>query len=145
MRTAALVLGLAWFASPLCAAAQSTPAPSTPAPSPAAPEASASPLSVDPAVTTRAKDWYHRIQTANFDRTQLTPEASTLLTDALVKGVAAKIAPLGDPTGFEIVDEKTEAPNTAYIYKLTFASGTLYFVFVLNDSGKISGLYLKPG
>jgi hypothetical protein len=145
MRAAALLLGLAWFAAPLCAAAQSTPGPSPAAGAPASPDASASPLSVDPAVTTRAKEWYHRIQTANFDRSQLTADASALLTDSLVKGVAAKIAPLGDPTAFEIVDEKTEAPNTAYIYKLTFASGTLYFVFVLNDSGKISGLYLKPG
>ncbi len=138
---------LTTFALPVAAPAQ--PAPSA-APSATAPGASPAavppaPLATEePGITARAKDWFSRIQTGNLDRTQLTAQASAAFTDAVVKNVAAQIAPLGAPAAFTFVDKKTIGDNTAYTYKLTFASTALYYIFVLDIAGRISGLRLVP-
>lgn len=124
---AALVLALSLPAAAVLAASP------TPAVSPAA-TASATPA-------TRAKEWLHRLQTGSIDRAQLTDAMSALLTDATVASVAAQVGPLGDPLSMKLTESKTASGNTAYIYKVEFANdSTLYFVFVLDADGKISGL-----
>lgn len=128
---------------PSAAYAQS-PAPASPAPSPAASAAPAALPTADPAITARAKDWFKRIQTANFDRSQLAANANAALTDTVAKGVAAQLGPLGEPTSFEYVDTRKIGDNTAYTYRVAFASTAIYYVFVLDPAGKISGLRLVP-
>lgn len=98
----------------------------------------------DPAISARAKEWLHRVQTGTIDRTQLNAQMNAQLTDAVGKQASTQFGPLGDPTGFTLVDVRTVAGNTAYMYKATFASSVLYWLFALDQSAKISGLRFLP-
>jgi hypothetical protein len=92
--------------------------------------------------TTRATEWLHRLQTGTIDRTQLIPAVDQGLTPAVVTQVAGQLGPLGDPVAMKLVETKAPvAGNTAYIFKVDFKNdSTVYFIFVLDTSGKISGL-----
>ncbi len=130
-----------------------SPGPSMGSAASAAPNASASPAGLtggspapvaDPAVTARALEWLHRLQTGSIDRSQLNGAVNSLLTDTLAKSVAAQVGPLGMPTAFALFDRRSVAGTTAYMYRATFASSSLYFVFGLDQAGKISGLRFLP-
>ena len=137
---------LATLALPVAAPAQPTPS-AAPSAAPSASPATAPPAPVpteEPGITARAKDWFSRIQSCNLDRTQLTAQANAAFTDAVVKNVAGQIAPLGTPTAFTFVDKRAIGDNTAYTYKLSFGSTALYYIFVLDIAGRVSGLRLVP-
>jgi hypothetical protein len=114
-----------------------------------APAASGDAAAIDPAIVTRAKDWLHRIQTAKLDRSQLTDQMNATLTDTVASGAAAQFGALGDPTAFTFVDKKSiqtgsAASATIYRFRVTFPSTTLYWLFVVDDAGKIGGLRFAP-
>jgi ABC-type sugar transport system substrate-binding protein len=132
------------------AAPQSSPtsaASASPLPSPAtSPSVTGSPAasSVDPAITARAKEWARRIAKDDLDRSQLDAQMNAALTDAVAKQVAAKIAPLGDPTSFTFVSKRTGDLGTLYVYRVTFKTATLDWLFALNPAGKINGMLFRP-
>ncbi len=127
-----LVLSLA----PLAAAAATT--------SSAAPSVHATP-NVSAVTIARAKDWLHRLQNADIDRSRLTPKMQAALAPAAANAFAAKIGPFGTIETFLPTEEHHVEGNTAYVFDVGFQNGTsAYFVFETNDtSGKISGLNLK--
>ncbi len=92
-----------------------------------------------------AKDWLHRIQTANVDRSQLTSEMSAALTPALVQQVAAQLGPLGDPTSVSFAGSQTAAGVTIYHFVLVFKAMTVNEFLGLDGTGKIAGLRFTPG
>lgn len=110
----------------------------------AAPAAKATP-NVPAATIARAKDWLHRLQTADIDRAQLTPKMQAALAPAAAKAFAEKIGPFGTIETFEPTEAHSVDGNTAYVFQVGFQNGTeAYFVFETSDvSGKISGLNLK--
>jgi hypothetical protein len=117
---------------PAAIVAQVSPAPS-PSPSP------------DAAVAARAREWLHRLQTADIDRTQLTATMNQLLTDQLAKTLAAQFGPLGDPVSFDLLQSGTEAGSQYYVYHAAFKDGTaLNFVYAVDARGKVSGLRFIP-
>lgn len=122
--------------APLGAAAAPTPT--------AAPTARATP-NVSAATIARAKDWLHRLQTADIDRAQLTPKMQVALAPAAAKAFAEKIGPFGTIETFLPSEEHHVEGNTAYVFDVEFQNGTkAYFVFEANDaSRKVSGLNLK--
>ncbi len=128
-----LCFSLLLFAAP--GGAQTAPAQSS-APSPAP--------QVDPKVTAIAKDWLHRIQTANVDRSQLTEQMSAALTPSLVQMVAAQLAPLGDPTAVSFVGSATAQGITIYDFVLTFGAATVNEFLGIDGAGKIAGLRFIP-
>ncbi len=130
-----LLFSLVLFAAP--GRAQTAPAPSS-APSSAAAQ-------IDPKVAAIAKDWLHRIQTGNVDRSQLTNEMSAALTPALVQQVAAQLAPLGDPTSVSFVASQTVGAVTIYHFLLTFKTATVNEFLAIDGAGKIAGLRFTPG
>jgi hypothetical protein len=147
-----LLFGAAFLASTLLApvnAAMATtvasPAPATSASPAAAPTASAAPApTVAPEITARAKEWLRRFQTGNVDRTQLDTEMNTALTPDLVKQVSQQLAPLGDPVTFVISGAQTTQGITAYIYKVSFKSTSIYEVFGLDKDGKLASIRFVP-
>lgn len=145
MRLSYVAIAVACAFCPSAAAAQTSPPPA-PAASAAAPsDASSTGVpTADPAITARAKDWLHRVQTGTIDRAQLNAQMDSAFSDALVKQTAAQFGPLGDPTDFSLVDTRSVAGNVAYMYKATFKSGAVYWVFALDQTGKISGLHFLP-
>ncbi|MBD5605972.1 MAG: hypothetical protein IAI48_12925 [Candidatus Eremiobacteraeota bacterium] len=132
---------LASFAvAPAASADAPSPSPSSP------PVAPSSAPTADPAVTARAMDWFHALQTGKLDRSQLTTEANAAFTDTLVAQVAAQIGPFGTPSSFAFLGKNTVGGVTAYVYKLGFTSPTpaLTFVFATDAANKIAGLRVIP-
>lgn len=128
------------LALPAGVAAQASP---TPAPSPVA-----SPANADTGteVAARAKEWLHRLQTGDIDRTQLDAAMNSALTPDVVKQAAAKFGPLGDPQSFAFVGSQPVGGDgaVAYVYRVVFTSVTLDEVFVVNKDGKIGGIHFPP-
>jgi hypothetical protein len=107
---------------------------------------SASP-SPTPDVAARAKEWLHRLQTGDIDRSQLTDTMNTALTPDVVKEIVAKYGPLGDPQSFTFLGQQPapqDATMTVYVYRVAFKSTTLNEVFVLDKEGKIAGVQFPP-
>jgi hypothetical protein len=69
---------------------------------------------------------------------------NTAMTDDIVKSAATQLGPLGDPVTFTFVESKVEAPYTSYIYRATFKSGTVTWIYTLDQQGKIAGLHALP-
>ena len=93
----------------------------------------------DYAVTVRAKEWVHRLQTADIDRTQLTPEMSQALTATLVQQVAGEVGTLGAPLTFQFAGKQAGAGFTAYAYRVEFRAGVRRFIIAIDGAGKIGG------
>jgi hypothetical protein len=127
--------GQAPAASP---ASSSVPAAVQPA-APAAPF-----VAEDPAVTKRAKEWLHRMQTGDIDRSQLEAQMSAALKDDLVKKTATALAPLGEPQSFVYVNTLTNGDITTAVYRLAFPNGKVLWIFSFDKSGLIAGFYLRP-
>jgi hypothetical protein len=97
----------------------------------------------DPAITARAKEWLHRLQTGDIDRTQLDAKMDSLLTPAMAKQISSTFGPWGDPVAFTYVGKQTIlGDNTAYVFHVAFKANACNEIFVLDKDGKISGLRL---
>lgn len=130
MKSIVLIGALCAFTS-LPALAQSSASP--------APSATPDPIAV------RAQEMLHEFQTGKVDRTQLDTQMNAAMTDDVLKQVQAKFAPLGDPQQFTFSGKQAvQGDNTAYVYRVTFKSGTFNEVFALDKAGKVSGFYLLP-
>jgi len=91
----------------------------------------------------RAKEWLHRLQTGDVDRTQLDETMNTKFTPEIAKEAAAQYGPLGDPTNFAYLGKQSVPGGmTAYVYRVTFKAGSFNEIFVLNKDGKVSGIRL---
>ena len=147
VRFASFIVAISLIA-PAVAYAQttSTAAPSSmPSPAASAPEATPAPgPSPTAAITARAKDWLHRVQTGNVDRSQLSAKMNSAFTDAQVKQVASQTGAFGDPTSFAFVDSRIVQGVTVYQYRAVFKSITATWIFALDSDGKIAGMFLRP-
>lgn len=98
----------------------------------------------DPAVTARLRDWIKRLESGNFDRSQLAPQMSAHFTPALVAEIKTEMAPLGAPQQL-IYTGKTVTPRgTIYAYRAVFAAATFNLHIAIDAQGKISGLTMTP-
>jgi hypothetical protein len=122
-----------WVASLGCALAQAA----------ASPAASSVP-DPHPEITARAKDWLHRLQTANIDRTQLDQTMNVLITNDRAQEVAGQLGPLGDPLSFTYLRTISSGNMTVYVYEATFKSRALDEEFALDPDGKIAGIHFVP-
>lgn len=133
-RWVAAILAAMCVASPLFVRAQSgrTPTPA-PGPSPSA------------AVTTSAKDWFHRLQTGNVDRTQFNAQMKAAFTDDQQKQITSQFKALGEPATFTFVDSRIIQGITVYRYSVTFKSGApaCAWFYSVDGDGKIAGLLLR--
>ncbi len=141
-----LLLGAAFFASMLFAPGLAIADPSpTPAATSAATAAPAPAATVAPEITARAKEWLHRLQTGDVDRSQLDSKMNAALTPDIIKQVSEQIAPLGDPVSFVISGQQsTPSGVTVYVYHVTFKSSAINEAFALDSDGKIAGIRFVP-
>jgi hypothetical protein len=121
----ASIAAMSWFAA-LPAHAQS--AQSSPSAAPAAPAnpggAAPAPKDVeDPAVTGRAKDALHRVQTGTIDRAQLAEEYNHALTDDTLQKAQTQLGSLGEPAEFAFEGKAVRGNVTAYVYHVKFVQG----------------------
>lgn len=88
---------------------------------------------------------YRGLENGAVDRSQLSDGANAKLTDDLIKAIAARIAPLGEPVTFEPVNSALKGSTTIYAYLLTFGSGAkLDYVIGFDAHGKVDSLGLSP-
>jgi hypothetical protein len=66
------------------------------------------------------------------------------LTPEIIKQVSEQLAPLGDPLTFAISGEQTSQGITAYIYKVSFKTTSIYEVFGLDKDGKLAAIRFVP-
>jgi hypothetical protein len=98
----------------------------------------------NPGITARAKDWLHRVQTGDIDRSQLDATMDTAFTPDLVKQTSQQLAPLGDPLSFTFLKQSVSGDITSYVYQVTFKSGAVNEIFALDKDGKIAGIRFTP-
>jgi hypothetical protein len=113
----------------------------------AAPTAAPAPTPTpDAAVMARAKDWFHRIETGNIDRSQLSAQVNAALSDAMIKQVASQVSPLGEPTSFTQIQTGTRGGSAYCVYEVTFSTGEKWhYVFAYDPATtKITGLRVLP-
>jgi len=96
---------------------------------------------VENLVITRAKEWLGRLADKDLDRTQLTPQFSAFLTDALVSkadfksfGKMISLVPISSHAG--------ENGDTIYEFLVNYPRGQYHYRFGLTTQGKIDELFL---
>lgn len=126
-----------------------TNAPAQGVPATSAPGATGSPVpvpapSVDQAVTVRAMDWLHRLQTGNVDRTQITIEFNRVLTPDRVKGIAQQLRSLGKVKSYAFVGHARSHGVSAYQYSVEFAAAKYLYLFEVDEKDQVAGILLSP-
>jgi hypothetical protein len=100
----------------------------------------------DKGVEAIALRWFEEMRSGQIDRTQLTAEYSTQLTDDAVKKMSAYLNEYkygASPTGAQILRTRTIRDQTFYDVKLTFPRGdAASLLFGFNEEGKITGIAL---
>jgi hypothetical protein len=100
----------------------------------------------DKGVEAIALRWFEQMRTGQIDRTQLTAEYSTQLTDDAVKKMSAYLNEYrygASPTGAQVLRTRTIGEQTFYDVKLTFPRGdAASLLFGFNSEGKITGIAL---
>jgi len=99
---------------------------------------------VDQAVTVRAIDWLHRLQTGDVDRTQLTLAFNKVLTPDRVQGIVERLRPLGKVTRYAFVGEATSHGVRAYQFSVDFAAAKYIYLFEVDDKDEVAGILLTP-
>ncbi len=102
------------------------------------------PAPADTAAAGRASEWFGRVMHADIDRTQLTPELSALLSDAVVQSLQAQLRPYGKLRRTDVVASDEDASGRSYDFTMVFASQKLRCRMGIDRSGKISALSYVP-
>ncbi len=98
----------------------------------------------DATITARAKQWLHRLQSGDIDRSQLTKRMSDALTPTSVISLKQQLGGLGEPSSFIYKGKQLTSGETTYLYRLSFSALTATLSLTIDPLGKISGMYLRP-
>jgi D-alanyl-D-alanine carboxypeptidase len=113
------------------AAADGNAAPASPAPG------------EDPAVTARAKDWWHRLQTGSVDMSLVDARFAQLLTPDLLASIEASLAERGAPTDWIYLGSQNVTGAVIYKYRIRLDGAEHVWSIGLTPDGKISGSLLQ--
>ena len=109
-------------------------------PDAAAPTAAAT--GEQPAITARVRDWLHRFEAGDVDRSQLSRAMAKRLTPDFVERTRGQLAPLGDPESLVFRGATPLGDGASYRYTATFAQGTFDIVMTIDAAGKIAGFVI---
>jgi hypothetical protein len=88
-----MALSMVPLASQVCQASVQSPSP----------QVTSFSQSVDPRIVATAKEWFHRFQTGNIDRSQLDVSVNVELTNAMIAEEGAKLRQVGAPSSFRFI------------------------------------------
>ena len=97
----------------------------------------------DAKVTTRMREWLHRFETDDIDRSQLTDAMSKALTPELLVQVETQFAGLGVPESLTFRGASASGPFTAYTYVASFSGSAFEIVMSVDATGKIGGYVVR--
>lgn len=129
--SAMLTLVLSFLASTQGARAQ--------APAPTATPSAKAAVAEDPAVTSQAKAFYASVISGKIDRSKLSSELNTALSDSIVTTLSTQLGALGRPTWQYLKQVKTPI-GAISVYKLGYNAVTLYMTFGVSKGGTISSV-----
>ncbi len=86
----------------------------------------------------------HQAQTGELDKTQFTPKVGAALTAGAESQFASTLRPLGDPSSYVLVTKKHKDDLTMYVYRVESKTGAVEESMVLDENGKVAGLWFKP-
>jgi hypothetical protein len=101
-----------------------------------------SPIPENPTTTAAAKSFYQSLVTSKVDRSHLSSDLNTALTDDLVATLSKQLTALGTPTWTYL---RTVQTNGVLIskYRLGYNSGAVvYYSFGITDKGTIFTAFL---
>jgi hypothetical protein len=105
---------------------------------------STSPPTADSQVTAKAREWFHRLQSGEIDRSQLDAQVNSQLTDGLIRQEADALTPLGDPSSFVYLRTYPMVQALEYDFLLQFKTAQLVELISFDPGGKIEGLAFEP-
>jgi len=91
-----------------------------------------------------AKSLLSQAQSGQFDRSELTSAMSNQLTQAQAAQMAGRVGSLGKPLSFALEGKKTKGAMTKYTYRIAFEEGNVDEQIILDQSGKVAGLWFTP-
>jgi hypothetical protein len=97
-----------------------------------------------PAITAGLKKQILALQSGKIDRADYNARMNAALTPQLLAQASGELKAYGPPKSLSLFSQFTKDDDRAYLYRVETAKGTLHFTYVLDASGKISGLYFKP-
>jgi uncharacterized protein YuzE len=97
----------------------------------------------NPAVTARAKDVLHQLQTNTLDRSQFSNDFNKELTTQELARAGTQLASFGDAQQFTYDSQLTRGAETAYLYHVRLEHGQLDEIIAVDQDGKISGLLFR--
>jgi|HubBroStandDraft_4_1064222.scaffolds.fasta_scaffold00026_56 hypothetical protein len=96
--------------------------------------------SVNSRVAGRAREWFHRFQAAEIDRSELSSLVNAQLTDQLVQQEAAKLKPLGNPISFKFLKSYPINGKMGYDFLLQFKDARVVEMIAFDSTDKIAGI-----
>lgn len=92
----------------------------------------------DPAITALARQWLHRMQTGDIDKSQLSTTFAKQLSPRVITGMKTSLASFGAPTSFVYRGKSKTNGATAYQYSVGFKSTRVDLTLAVDSHGKIS-------
>jgi hypothetical protein len=97
-----------------------------------------------PAPRVAARELVRQLQKGEVDRSKLGEEYSHYLSAEKVKGTAARLAKLGEPTGVEVLDVSERGGLEVSVTRVTFKDGTtLSGLMYRSPDGKVQQFFLN--
>jgi D-alanyl-D-alanine carboxypeptidase len=97
----------------------------------------------DPAITARAKDWWHRLQSGTVDLTDVAPAFAAHLTPAFLAQIQVGLSTAGEPTDWIFLGSQELADATVYRYSIRLDGTPHVWSVGLTADGKIAGSRLQ--
>jgi hypothetical protein len=95
---------------------------------------------VSSAVLALAKEWFHRFQTGDIDRSQLDAQTDRALTTVMVRQEAARLRSLGNPIRFAFLGSRRVQEATEYDFAISFRAAKVLEAIAFGASGKVVGV-----
>lgn len=95
---------------------------------------------VDPRVVAKAKEWFHRFQIGDIDRSQLNLQVNEELTPKLISQEVAMLKPLGSPLAFVCFRSEPIRGAIGYDFAIAFKAARVAESIAFDNSGKIAGI-----
>ena len=91
-------------------------------------------------IVSQAKEWFHRFQAGDIDRSQLDARMNSELTQRMITDESGKLKPLGDPASFTFLRTHPVVDSMGYDFMLDFGNERILETLAYDAEGKIAGI-----
>lgn len=95
---------------------------------------------VDAKIVAAAKEWFHRFQIGDIDRSQLNAEVNQQVTAEGVRKEKATLKAFGKPISFRFIGSAPIKGAIGYYFDIEFSVGRVVEAIAYDADGKIAGI-----